>query len=104
MAETTEQSRLNWIAALDRIEGLKPHAVVAGHKNPANDDNPQHIEATRKYIRDFNRLNHQTTTVNELYDKNFMTRCWHYTRIAPTLVHFGVRHGRSNNNLGIANA
>ena len=47
MPETTEQSRLNWIAALDRIEGLKPHAVVAGHKNPAYDDNPQHIEATR---------------------------------------------------------
>ena len=68
MLETTEQSRLNWIAALDRIEGLKPHAVVAGHKNPANDDNPQHIGATRKYIRYFNRLNHQTTTVRELYD------------------------------------
>jgi glyoxylase-like metal-dependent hydrolase (beta-lactamase superfamily II) len=69
MSETTEPSRLNWIAALDRIEGLKPHAVVAGHKNPANDDNPQHIGATRKYILDFNRLNHQTTTVRELYDK-----------------------------------
>src|SRR6266487_1892613 len=69
MPETTEQSRLNWIAALDRIEGLKPHAVVAGHKNPAYDDNPQHIGATQKYIRDFNRLNHQTTTVGELYDK-----------------------------------
>ena len=69
MPETTELSRLNWIAALDRIEGLKPLAVVAGHKNPANDDNPRHIGATRKYIRDFNRLNHQTTTVRELYDK-----------------------------------
>jgi hypothetical protein len=54
--------------SLDRIEGLKPHAVVAGHKNPTNDDNPQHIGATRKYIRDFNRLNDQTTTVRELYD------------------------------------
>ena len=69
MPETTEQSWLNWIAALDRIEGLKPHAVVAGHKNPANDDNPQHVAATRKYIRDFNRLNHQTTTIQDLYDK-----------------------------------
>ena len=69
MPETTEQSRLNWIAALDRIEGLKPLAVVAGHKNPAIDDNPQHVEATRKYIHDFNRLNHQTTIVRELYDK-----------------------------------
>jgi len=69
MPETTDRSRLNWIAALDRMEGLKLHAVVAGHKNPANEDNPQHIGATRKYIHDFNRLNHQTTTVRELYDK-----------------------------------
>ena len=69
MPETTEESRLNWIAALDRIEGLKPHAVVAGHKNPANDDNAQHIGATRKYILDFNRLIHETTTIRELYDK-----------------------------------
>jgi hypothetical protein len=62
-------NRLNWIAALDRIEELKPYAVVAGHKNPANDDNPQHTGATRKYIRDFNCLNHQTTTIRELYNK-----------------------------------
>jgi hypothetical protein len=34
MPETTEQSRLNWIAALERMEELKPHAVVAGHMNP----------------------------------------------------------------------
>ena len=69
MAETSEQSRLNWIAALDRIEGLKPRAVVAGHKNPVNDDNTQHVGATQKYIRDFNHLNHQTTTILDLYDK-----------------------------------
>ena len=69
MVETSEQSRINWLAALDRIEALKPHTVVAGHKNPANDDNAQHIEATRKYILDFNRLNHETTTIRELYDK-----------------------------------
>jgi glyoxylase-like metal-dependent hydrolase (beta-lactamase superfamily II) len=47
MPETTEQSRLNWIAALDRIEELEPHAVVAGHKNHTNEDNPKHIGATR---------------------------------------------------------
>src|SRR5215467_15159365 len=66
---TRKRAWLNWTAALDRIEGLKPHAVVAGHKNPANDDNPQHVAATRKYIRDFNRLNHQTTTIQDLYHK-----------------------------------
>ena len=69
MAETSEHSRLNWIAALERIEALKPRAVVAGHKHPENSDSPQHIAATQHYIRDFNRLNHETTTTRELYDK-----------------------------------
>src|SRR5258708_6145105 len=67
MAETSEHSRLNWIAALERIEALKPRAVVAGHKHPENSDSPQHIAATHQYIRDFNRLNHETTTTRELY-------------------------------------
>ncbi|HEX7180140.1 MAG TPA: hypothetical protein VF220_10480 [Nitrososphaeraceae archaeon] len=31
-----------------------------------------------------------------------MTRWWHYTQIAPTLVHFGVRQAQSNSNLGVA--
>jgi glyoxylase-like metal-dependent hydrolase (beta-lactamase superfamily II) len=69
LAETTEQTRLNWIAALDRLEALNPRVVVAGHKNPANGDEPRHIAATRTYLRDFNRLTHETTTRRELYDK-----------------------------------
>jgi hypothetical protein len=43
--------------------------VVAGHKNPAHADGPEHIAATRQYIRDFNRLAHETTTARELYDQ-----------------------------------
>ncbi len=69
LIETSEQTRLNWIAALERLEALNPRVVVAGHKNPANSDDPHHIGATRTYIRDFNRLNHETTTTRELYDK-----------------------------------
>ena len=69
MAETSEQSRLNWIAALDRLEELRPRAVVAGHKIPENSDSSQDIAATQHYIRDFNRLDHETTTTRELYDK-----------------------------------
>jgi hypothetical protein len=69
LTETSEHSRLNWIAALESIEALKPRAVVAGHKRPENSDSPQHIAATQHYIRDFNRLNHETTTTRELYDK-----------------------------------
>lgn len=69
LAETTAQTRLEWIAALDEIDALKPTTVVAGHKIPDGDDSPRHIEATRKYIRDFNRLDEETETAQELYER-----------------------------------
>ncbi len=66
--ESSRQTRPQWIAALDKIDALKPSAVVAGHKIPANGDSPQIVEQTRQYIRDFIRLNDATNTVRELYD------------------------------------
>jgi len=69
LAESNAQKRQEWIAALDKIESLKPRAVVAGHKRPENEDNPKIVEETRQYIRDFDRLVEQTTTAQELYDK-----------------------------------
>ena len=56
LAESNPQTRREWIAALDKIESLKPRAVIASHKRPDNDDNPTIIEETRQYIRDFDRL------------------------------------------------
>jgi glyoxylase-like metal-dependent hydrolase (beta-lactamase superfamily II) len=67
--ESNKQTRLEWIAALDKIDALKPTSVVAGHKIPNNDDSPRNIEETRQYIRDFIRLNDATKTAQELYDK-----------------------------------
>ena len=69
LVESNKQTRLEWIAALDKIEALKPLAVIAGHKAPENDDDPKIIEETRKYIRDFIRLNESTKTARELYDR-----------------------------------
>lgn len=69
LAESNAQKRQEWIAALDKIESLKPRAVVASHKRPENDDNPRIIEETRKYIRDFDQLVEKTKTAQELYDK-----------------------------------
>ena len=68
LAETDTQSRLEWISTLDKLEALKPKAVVAGHKVPENDDDPRVIGETRQYLRDFNHLNAATTTARELYD------------------------------------
>jgi glyoxylase-like metal-dependent hydrolase (beta-lactamase superfamily II) len=41
--ETDTQSRLDWISTLDKLEALKPRAVIAGHKVPENDDDPRII-------------------------------------------------------------
>jgi glyoxylase-like metal-dependent hydrolase (beta-lactamase superfamily II) len=64
-----QQKRQEWIAALDRMESLKPRAVIAGHKRVGNDDSPRIIGETRTYIRDFERLATETTTARELYDE-----------------------------------
>src|ERR1700747_277231 len=69
LAESNAEKRQEWIAALDKIESLKPRAVVASHKRPENEDNPKIIEETRQYIRDFDRLAETTRTAQELYDK-----------------------------------
>jgi glyoxylase-like metal-dependent hydrolase (beta-lactamase superfamily II) len=69
LAESNEQTRREWISALDTIESLNPRVVIAGHKRPGNDDSPKIIEETRQYIRDFNRVAEMTTTARELYDK-----------------------------------
>ena len=67
LAESGSQGRQDWLAALDIIEGLDPGAVVAGHKRYGKDDNPRAIDETRRYIRDFDQLDQETTTAEELY-------------------------------------
>src|SRR5580698_3826796 len=68
LGETDTASRLEWISTLDKLERLKPKAVVAGHKMPENDDDPRIIAETRQYLRDFDRLNTTTTTGRQLYE------------------------------------
>jgi glyoxylase-like metal-dependent hydrolase (beta-lactamase superfamily II) len=69
LAESTSESRREWIAALDTIESLRPRAVVAGHKRPERDDDPRIIEETRQYIRDFDRIAETAETALELYER-----------------------------------
>ena len=53
----THESRLEWIAALDKVEALKPRAVIAEHKRLGNDDSPHIIDVE------------ETATSRELYDR-----------------------------------
>ena len=69
LAESDPSKRQEWLAALDKIESLKPRFVVASHKRPENPDDPKIIDETRQYIRNFDRLVQETGTAQELYDK-----------------------------------
>ncbi len=68
LVETDKTGRTAWLAALDRIEALAPETVIVGHGPLTPDNSPRHIEATRRYIQDFDRLDGQTSTARELYD------------------------------------
>ena len=64
----THEKRMEWIAALDKVEALKPKVVIAGHKRDTNGDEPNIIEESRKYIRAFDALVDKTSTTLELYN------------------------------------
>ena len=94
LAESDSRSRREWIAALDTIEGLRPTSVIAGHKVPGADDSPRHVAATRAYIRDFDRLNEETTTAEELYER--MLRLYP-ERVNPGSLWGAARTAKSSN-------
>src|SRR5207237_7115052 len=48
LGESNAEGRKEWIAALDKIESLKPVAAIAGHKRPVAPDTRSHDQATRK--------------------------------------------------------
>jgi glyoxylase-like metal-dependent hydrolase (beta-lactamase superfamily II) len=67
LAESSARTRLEWIDALDRLDGLEASAVVAGHKIPDHDDDPRNIAETRQYLRDFIRLDEATDSPRALF-------------------------------------
>jgi len=69
LVESDRQGLLDWLAAIDKIEALKPSAVVVGHGPLDPDNSPRHIAETRRYIQDFMRLSEETATARELYDR-----------------------------------
>ena len=82
LAESDAGGRKDWLAALDIVEALDPRAVVAGHKRYGNDDSPRIIGETRQYIRDYDRLDQETSTAEDLY--------WQMLAIHPNRVNPGA--------------
>ncbi|KAE8358944.1 beta-lactamase-like protein [Aspergillus caelatus] len=67
-ANTTSKRR-EWLRALDTIESLKPHTVVAGHKRAGTVDGVFNIQNTRRYILAFEEAIATTSSPEELYHK-----------------------------------
>jgi len=60
-----------WLKAIDRVQALKPRAVVAGHKQRSRSDDPACLEDTRKYLLDALQLlaRKPTPTPREFFDR-----------------------------------
>ena len=69
LAESDRAGRQAWLAAIDRLAAINPQAVVVGHGPLDPDCSPHHIDATRRYIRDFDRVDRETATAHDLYDR-----------------------------------
>jgi glyoxylase-like metal-dependent hydrolase (beta-lactamase superfamily II) len=69
LVESSRQGLRDWLAAINKIEVLIPRAVVVGHGPMEPDNAPRHIQETRRYIQDFIRLDDETRTALELYDR-----------------------------------
>lgn len=67
-ANTTEK-RQEWLRALDTIEALDPHTVIAGHKRAGTVDGLFNLHKTRKYILDFDKAAESSSDWKELFDK-----------------------------------
>jgi glyoxylase-like metal-dependent hydrolase (beta-lactamase superfamily II) len=76
-----------WLRALDRVAGLRPRAVVAGHKNKNLPDDPAVLGETRQYLQDVIRLLDAKPTAREFYDQ--MTRLYP-DRLNPGVVWSGA--------------
>ena len=80
LAECDETARNEWLRALDKIEALRPKAVVAGHGVLNPDSSPRHIEETRRYLRDFGACLAATSTHQDFYE---MMLSLHPNRVNP---------------------
>ncbi len=78
LGETDTESRLEWIAALERAGCFESgRRWIAGHKAPENRDNPRIVAVDAAVsAQNFDRLDAVTSSARELS----LTRCWRCIR------------------------
>jgi glyoxylase-like metal-dependent hydrolase (beta-lactamase superfamily II) len=70
LANSNAESRQRWLRALDQLEARHPLIVIAGHKRDAGlPDSPDVIDATRSYIREFDRTLALATGSDDLAER-----------------------------------
>jgi glyoxylase-like metal-dependent hydrolase (beta-lactamase superfamily II) len=77
-----------WLRALDRVAGLHPRAVVAGHKDKNRPDDPAILDETRQYLQDVIRLLADKPAAREFYDQMIGL---YPDRLNPGVVWLGAR-------------
>lgn len=68
-AETTAATREQWARAAERLAGLDPAVVVAGHKKPEAPDRPAILAQTAEYLRAFGAVVEVSRTPEDVYDR-----------------------------------
>ncbi|OBT61642.1 hypothetical protein VE03_08382 [Pseudogymnoascus sp. 23342-1-I1] len=58
-----------WLRAIDTIESLKPHMVVAGHKRASTVDGVFNLRSTREYILAFEEATKTTSSWEEQWER-----------------------------------
>lgn len=65
----TPAKRQEWLAAIEKIESLKPKAVVAGHKRPGSVDGVYYLQSTKEYIRSFEEVAGSSSSPKEIFSR-----------------------------------
>ncbi len=65
----TPALRNKWVAAIDKVESYHPESVVVGYKIPGAVDGTWTLEATRKYVRLWDRLAAVATDAYDMWEK-----------------------------------
>lgn len=67
--ESTAESREHWAKAAEKLAALNPVAIISGHKQPSLPDDPETALLTAAYLRNFNRIEAETSNPLEFYNR-----------------------------------
>jgi glyoxylase-like metal-dependent hydrolase (beta-lactamase superfamily II) len=72
---STPASRQTWLATIDKVAGLNPTTIIAGHKDPdARDDNAaRQITQSRDYVEAFDQAVARSSSARSVIDEMMST-------------------------------